>query len=136
ADTLYVKGSPESVLAACRRDQPTGQAAAAAHDMAERGLRVLAVATRTGTDLGRGADADERDLTLLGVVGMLDPPRPDAAEAVAACRAAGIRLALITGDHPGTARAIAAQVGLLGAEPLVLNAADLPTDDAALAALV
>jgi magnesium-transporting ATPase (P-type) len=75
---------------------------------------------------GHGPQADEQNLMLLGVVGLLDPPRPDAAEAVAACRAAGIRLALITGDHAGTARAIAAQVGLLGAEPLVLNAATCP----------
>jgi calcium-translocating P-type ATPase len=136
ADTLYIKGAPEAVLSACVGDQAEARAAAAAHDMAERGLRVLAVATRTGTDLGHGPQADERDLTLLGVVGLLDPPRPDAAEAVAACRAAGIRLALITGDHAGTARAVSKQVSLLGAEPLVINAADLPTDEAALGDLI
>jgi magnesium-transporting ATPase (P-type) len=78
----------------------------------------------------------ERDLILLGVVGLLDPPRPDAAEAAAACRAAGIRLGLITGDHAGTARAVAEQVGLLGADPVVINAADLPADESALGELV
>ncbi len=135
-DTLYVKGAPEAVVSICRSDQPTDQAMEAAHDMADRGLRVLAVATRTGAELGGGPQADERDLTLLGVVGLHDPPRPDAAEAVAACRDAGIRLALVTGDHAGTARVIASQVGLLGAEPLVLNAADLPTDETELGELL
>jgi magnesium-transporting ATPase (P-type) len=135
-DTLYVKGAPEAVLSVCVPGADTAAGGAAAHEMAQRGLRVLAVASRTGGGLSNGPLVDERDLSLLGVVGLLDPPRPDAAEAVAACRGAGIRLALITGDHAGTARAVAEQVGLLRADGLVVTAADLPGDEAALGELV
>src|SRR5690606_6864181 len=78
------------------------------------------------------ADLDGR-LTLIGLVGLIDPPRPEAIEAVAECHAAGIRVKMITGDHAATARAIAAQIGLRNTER-VLTGADLETlDDAALA---
>jgi calcium-translocating P-type ATPase len=136
-DVLHVKGAPESVLDRCVGDESTrAAAAAAAHDMAEAGLRVLAVARRRSGGLGVDAEHDERELQLLGIVGLADPLRPDVAEAVAACRAASIRIAVVTGDHPGTARHIAAQAGLLDAEPLVIDGADLPDDDAALGALL
>ncbi|RSO03544.1 haloacid dehalogenase, partial [Streptomyces sp. WAC 06725] len=75
-------------------------------------------------------------LTLLGLVGLEDPPREGVAEAIATCRHAGIKLAMITGDHPGTARAIAEQVGLLGPDPLVLTGRELPGDDESLGALL
>ncbi|GAA0262334.1 cation-transporting P-type ATPase [Saccharothrix mutabilis subsp. mutabilis] len=126
SDGVHVMGAPDAVLPLCRDDF-------GAHDEVERlgrqGLRVLAVARR--------ADGDtEEDLTLLGVVALQDPPRTDVAESVAACRTAGIRLAMVTGDHPATARAIAEQVGLLGPDRLVVTGAELPADDAALGELL
>ncbi|MFH4339084.1 HAD family hydrolase, partial [Acinetobacter baumannii] len=65
-----------------------------------------------------------------------DPPRPHAAAAVAACRRAGMKVAMVTGDHPRTAAAIAREVGLSPGEPLVVEGAELPADDAVLGALV
>jgi magnesium-transporting ATPase (P-type) len=108
------------------------------HDMADRGLRVLAVATRgaDGIDRGTTADAAETGLRLLGLLGLEDPPRPAAAEAIAACRRAGIRVAMVTGDHPGTARAIAAEVGLADDGGIVVEGKDLPEDDQVLGALL
>jgi magnesium-transporting ATPase (P-type) len=132
-DTLYVKGAPEAVLARCSADDG---AVDAAGDMAARGLRVLAVAQRRGPGLGAGPDQDERELTLLGIVGLEDPPRPGAAQAVAACRRAGIKLAMVTGDHAGTARAVARDVGLLVDGGLVIESTELPQDDAALGDLL
>jgi magnesium-transporting ATPase (P-type) len=139
---LYVKGAPESILARC--GAPDGGAGttdadaarAVARDMADRGLRVLAVARRGGLGPDCDRDRDERDLTLMGVVGLVDPPRGDAAGAVAACRKAGIRLMMITGDHPGTARAIATEVGLSTMDGPVVEGRDLPADDDALGRLV
>ena len=80
--------------------------------MAADGLRVLAVARRDGVDGPRGADA-EQDMTFLGLVGMMDPPRPEARAAVQTCRQAGIRPIMITGDHPLTAASVARELGLL-----------------------
>ncbi|HET6530865.1 MAG TPA: cation-transporting P-type ATPase [Actinoplanes sp.] len=133
-ETLYVKGAPETVLARCRRPDP--DAAKTAHELAARGLRVLAVAVRRGADLGAGPDADERDLTLLGLVGLADPPRPDVAEAVGACRRAGIRVAVVTGDHALTAAAIAGQVGITDGRPFVVTGRELPEDDLRLGELL
>jgi magnesium-transporting ATPase (P-type) len=140
-DRLLVKGAPDAVLPRCRQDGGTVEALDA---LSQRGLRVIAVATRGLGHEGRtqananGLDADrlECDLDLLGLVGLEDPPRPGAAAAVAACRAQGIKLAMITGDHPGTARAIAAEVGLLGPDDMVVEGHDLPDDEAALGALL
>ncbi|MGP3915984.1 cation-translocating P-type ATPase [Nonomuraea sp. 10N515B] len=122
---LHLKGAPDAVLPLCRAVPGVDDAMAR---MSDRGLRVLAVA-RGGTD-------EERDLDLLGLVGLHDPPREDVAEAIWKCRIAGIKLAMVTGDHPRTARAIAAEVGLLGPDELVVTGADLPADDAALGALL
>ncbi|GAA1388092.1 cation-translocating P-type ATPase [Catellatospora chokoriensis] len=130
--TLYTKGAPESILADCRGD--TAPALLAAHTMADDGLRVLAVARRA--TVAPEAAPDARDLDLIGVVGLLDPPRPDVGDAIAACRRAHIRLAMITGDHPATARALATQVGLCGSDPLVVTGAQLPADDRELGELV
>ncbi|MEV4061075.1 cation-translocating P-type ATPase [Nonomuraea dietziae] len=115
---VHMKGAPDSVLPLC---EALPEAAAALDGMTERGLRVLAVA---------------RDRTLLGLVGLEDPPREDVHEAIRKCRLAGIKLAMITGDHPRTARAIAVEVGLLGPDELVLTGAELPQDDAALGELI
>jgi magnesium-transporting ATPase (P-type) len=75
-------------------------------------------------------------LSLLGLVALEDPPRKGARDAIAACRRAGIRVAMVTGDHPATARAIAAEVGLLGAEGLVVEGSGLPSDDDAFGEMI
>jgi Ca2+-transporting ATPase len=103
---LYVKGAFESLAPLASGDLEGATRAIA--EMAERGLRVLAVA--------RGRSAEEKDLELVGLLGIADPPRTDAALAVAAARAAGIRTVMITGDHPSTARAIAREMGIVPAE--------------------
>ena len=95
------------------------QAADRADDLARDGFRVLAVAA---ADLPGPPPAGEmeRGLRLLGLIGILDPPRESAAATIAACQAAGIVPVLITGDHPATARAIAADLGIIGpGEPVV-----------------
>jgi Ca2+-transporting ATPase len=100
--TLYVKGAPDAVLPRCR-EGATGAAEAAA-DMAGRALRVLAVAV--------GGGPREEDLRLLGLLGLSDPPRPEAVDAIARAHRAGVRTVMITGDHLATARAIARELGL------------------------
>jgi calcium-translocating P-type ATPase len=131
---LLVKGAPDAVLPRC------AAAHGAAHALArlsDQGLRVLAIARRRWrrTDV-LDAGTAERDLELLGLVGLEDPPRPEAADAVAACRAAGVKVAMVTGDHPATALAIARRIGLArtGAPPLTGDG--LPHDDEHLGALV
>ncbi len=113
ARRLLVKGAPESVLAACARPDPRAQAEADA--MAARGLRVLAFAERRlapDGPLPDDATAVERDLTFVGLAGLEDPPRPEVPGAIAELRAAGVRILMLTGDHPATARAIAERVGI------------------------
>ncbi len=111
-------------------------AARAAKRMSDRGLRVLAVARRAGVDQSVGtADTAEQGMTLIGLVGMEDPPRPGIADSIAAGRRPGIRIAIVTGDHPGTAAAVAREVGLLTDAPVLLGA-DLPRDDEQLGALL
>ncbi|MCZ7528700.1 MAG: cation-transporting P-type ATPase [Acidimicrobiia bacterium] len=133
-ETVLVKGAPDAVLARCR---PVEGAAGALGRMTGRGLRVLAVAARpVGATLPAGADAAETGLDLLGLMGLEDPPRPDVAPSIAACRRAGIKLAMVTGDHPDTARAVAEEVGLLGPDAPVVVGADLPADEEALADLL
>ncbi len=128
----YVKGAPERVLRMCG-----GIDLKHWHDRAEalarRGLRVLALAERPEAGERIDPAALEGGLTFLGLVGLIDPPRPEAIAAVAECRAAGIRVKMITGDHAGTAAAIAAQIGLANPHR-VLTGADLDKlDDAQLA---
>jgi calcium-translocating P-type ATPase len=129
---VLVKGAPERVLMMCGGiDVEHWRHRADA--MAMRGLRVLALGARAETDETINAGALEGGLTLLGLVGLIDPPRPEAIAAVAECRAAGIRVKMITGDHAGTAAAIAAQIGLVN-PTRVLTGADLDRlDDAQLA---
>ncbi|MEZ5271479.1 MAG: HAD family hydrolase [Ilumatobacteraceae bacterium] len=132
---VLVKGAPDAVLPRCS-DAATARAEVAA--MTARGLRVLVIARRNfgGAPPPATQDDAEQGLTLLGVVGMEDPPRPDVREAVDACRRAHVRLAMITGDHPDTAAAIGTEVGLRREGDPVLTSADLPSDDAALGELV
>ena len=133
----FSKGAPEVVLASCSRwlsptgEQPLDDAGReavleAARRLAADALRVLAVARRD--DAHR--ENAETEMTLLGLVGMIDPPREEAKDAIATCARAGIALVMITGDHPLTARAIASELGLLGFGRMVTGAdLDAMTDE-------
>jgi magnesium-transporting ATPase (P-type) len=133
--SLYVKGAPDAVFPVCTN--ATQDAYRAVEDLSSRGLRVLAIATGPAPDPPTSdPEVVERSLQLLGLLGLEDPPRPSAAASVAACRAAGVALALVTGDHPATAKAIADQVGLYLPGAPVLVGSQLPEDDSLLAALV
>jgi Ca2+-transporting ATPase len=125
----YAKGAPEVVLGACRLDLDERNALlATARELAGEALRVLAVARRSHATLENA----ERDLTFLGLIGMIDPPRPEAKRAVERCKAAGIKPVMITGDHPLTAQAIARELGILE-DGRAVTGADLEAmDDAEL----
>ncbi|GAN79659.1 cation-translocating P-type ATPase [Acidocella aminolytica] len=113
----YTKGAPEAVVPLCTTI-PGAQPADAnvimqqAAAMAANGLRVLAIARKPHATPSPSPAALETELEFLGLAGLLDPPRPEAAIAVATCRQAGIRPVMITGDHPATARAIARALGI------------------------
>jgi calcium-translocating P-type ATPase len=130
-----VRGAPEAVFARCLH---IGDAEQAVSRMAERGLRVIAIAARDLADgeVPDSPDATEIDLTLLGLVGIHDPPRVGVTDSIAACRHAGIRVAMVTGDHPATARAIGREVGLWTSDALLVDGTDLPKDDEMLGALM
>ena len=136
----YVKGAPESVLPRCVAGRDRDDALTTAQEWAAQGLRVLAVAQREGQDdvMALGADDLEQGLMLLGLVGLIDPPRPEARAAVAECLAAGIRPIMITGDHPATALAIARDLGITagGAGAVITGSELAQLDDAALLAAV
>jgi Ca2+-transporting ATPase len=119
---MYVKGAPEVIVPLCTRQwsPTTGEAEPLDRErwgeivrgMAHEGQRVIAVARREWQ--GEAIQPhDVADLTLYGLLGMSDPPRPEAAPAIQGCRKSGIRVIIITGDHPATGAAIARQVGLL-----------------------
>jgi Ca2+-transporting ATPase len=146
----YAKGAPEILLESCTQQlgaegQPglggageialdaAGRAAilAVAQQMAGDALRVLAVAAKPGAT----PDDAERGMTFLGLVGLIDPPRPEVQAAIEACKAAGIKAVMITGDHPLTARAVAGELGMLqsgrvvtGAELDAMSDAELERD--------
>jgi calcium-translocating P-type ATPase len=112
---VHVKGAPEALLPLCATEAGQADALARAVEaMTSQGLRVLAVARRSWAD-PVAPDRDEAEgagLTLLGLVGLLDPPRPEVAAAVAACHASGIRIHVVTGDNGRTATEIARRVGI------------------------
>ncbi len=118
----YIKGAPERVLEMCTKQRRNGEDTLLDRHhwqqrmqaMAKRGQRLLAIAMKADSDQMRNLNfADlETGLTLLGVVGMIDPPREEAVAAVQQCLAAGIEVKMITGDHADTAEAISAQLGL------------------------
>lgn len=133
---VHTKGAPEALLPLCTAildaagDQvPLGDAGRArvttqANDFASDGLRVLALAQRVlpkGTRPPHQRGEAERDFCFVALIAMLDPPRPEVAEAVARCRTAGIRIIVITGDHPLTAAAIARRVGIAGDHPRLVT---------------
>jgi magnesium-transporting ATPase (P-type) len=134
---VHVKGAPDAVLPLVPDELRRAEAEAAMEAMAARGLRLLAVARRTVDGAsGTGPAEIERDLDVIGLLGFQDPPREGVREALAACRAAGISVGMITGDHPATARAVAEQLGLMVPGGLVIEGADLPEDAQVLGALL
>jgi len=133
----FTKGSVDGMLASCSQvwvegrvlpldDHWRGRVLAAHDAMAGKGMRVLAVALRAWERPPAQASPElmERELMLVGMFGMIDPPRPEVRDAVQACRRAGIRPVMITGDHPLTARHIAQQVGI-GENGLFLTGQEL-----------
>ena len=133
----YSKGAPEIILEDCTQlmtaegAQPLDDAGRAqlletAQAMASQALRVLAVAAKPETSIGLA----EHDMTYLGMLGMIDPPRPEAKAAIETCNEAGIKAVMITGDHPLTARAVATELGLLRNGRVVTGAELEAMDDA------
>ena len=133
---IYLKGAPERVLEMCHQQRMRGEDIpldkvyweACMETMANRGQRLLAIAFKpAATEQQSLAFSDvETGLTLLGIVGIIDPPREEATVAVSACQSAGIRVKMITGDHAITARAIGAQMGI-GDGVTVVNGTELET---------
>ncbi|MEI7988945.1 MAG: cation-translocating P-type ATPase [Chloroflexota bacterium] len=136
--TAYAKGAPEMILSSCDwlltskgleplDEKNRSQVLSIAQGMAEKALRVLATATKPNTTL----ESAQTGMIFLGLAGMIDPPRPEAKNAIAICENAGIRTVMITGDHPVTARAVAHELGLLFNGGRVVTGAELEemTDD-------
>lgn len=131
----FVKGAPEVILERCTLLHTAHGARPCTADerarllqasatLAQQALRVLAVAERP-LDTAYDATAVEQELTFLGLLGLQDPPRSEARDAIARCQRAGIRPVMITGDHPDTARAIAQELGILTAGEAVVVGADV-----------
>ena len=119
--SLYCKGAPEKVLAICNRILIDGSVASlrpeqragirhAQDAMAQQGLRVIALAYRP---MEQEHGAPENELIFAGLMGLEDPPRPEVAEALQKCRDAGVKVIMITGDHPITASSLAREIGLV-----------------------
>ncbi|MFZ5633388.1 MAG: calcium-translocating P-type ATPase, SERCA-type [Bacillota bacterium] len=134
--TAYTKGAPDILLELCTHYYDngkilplTGQAREkimpACSDMAAQSLRVLAFALKRVDGEREDYSDEESNLTFIGMCGMIDPPRPSAVNAVHTCRRAGIHVAMITGDHQLTARAVAGEMGLLARGGRVITGRDL-----------
>jgi magnesium-transporting ATPase (P-type) len=131
---VLVKGAPDATLHLCRHAE---SAEGALQAFTEKGLRVLAVAGRAvDDDVPVSAESAERDLELYGLLALEDPPRADVREAITSCRRAGIKVAMVTGDHPETAAAIATETGLRNTDDPVLFGQDLPDDEQVLGAVL
>jgi Ca2+-transporting ATPase len=135
---VYAKGSPERMISLCNEIYINNQiipinnelrkkVLAASQEFASRGYRVLGLSYRmVGSSKYRLAREEcGKDLVFLGLVGMVDPPRKEAIEAVAKCKNAGIKVVMITGDHRETARAIAQEVGIMTKKDLILDGKEL-----------
>ncbi len=135
---VYVKGAPDVMLPFCNALLENGADVSltvgrrqhienVVRDLGREGLRVLAVAYRRLDELPPEISAEtiERDLTLIGLVAMTDPARPEVKPAIDKARRAGIRTVMVTGDYPDTARAIAQEIGLLRPEGEVVSGAEL-----------
>ncbi len=138
-DRLLVKGAPEVVLPRCsyefdgpHRHSLTSERRAwwegRIDGLADQAMRTLAIASRPH-ESDQLDERDETELTILGVVGIIDPPRPEAATAVAEAHAAGIRVVMITGDHPRTAGQIAADIGIAHHGARVVTGTELDSVD-------
>jgi Ca2+-transporting ATPase len=136
----YSKGAPEVMLAACTHELHDGQVIELtevqrglllerAQQFATNALRVLAVATSPVNESGESLEELERHMTFLGLVGMIDPPREEAAQALRLCEQAGIRVIMITGDHPVTAQAVARELGVFRTERVVTGTQLAMMDD-------
>lgn len=136
-----VKGAPDQVVPRCAKvllpsgehemtAKWRGKFASDVQSLGEGGMRVLALAYRPIGKMARySPENTERELVLVGLVGMDDPPRPEVPEAIALCKSAGIRVVMVTGDSPTTAKAIAAKVGLLSRGQRVVDGAELARMD-------
>ncbi len=132
---IFVKGAPESIIAMCDRMEIGGHPKpvnrehllAQKEELAARGLRVLAFAEGVITEDRNGAYGHHHlvNLTFLGMAGMHDPIRPEVPAAIAACRAAGIEVVMITGDDPKTASVVARHAGLEVLDAQVVTGADV-----------
>ncbi|VVC02321.1 Potassium-transporting ATPase ATP-binding subunit [uncultured archaeon] len=140
-----VKGAPDRLLARCSKVLlPEGEKALTqkwrqkfssdVDSLGQQGMRVLALAYRpVGNLQSYTTENTEKDLVLVGLAGMEDPPRPEVPEAIALCKSAGIRVVMVTGDSPTTAKAIAAKVGLLSKGQRIVDGPELEAmDDAEL----
>jgi len=125
---LFVKGAPEFVAEMCSLEEARRrEIMGAAEDLASSGMRVLMTAQKAlpgGAELNR---EELKGLEFTGLQGMIDPARPEAVEAIAGCRKAGIRAVMITGDHAVTARAIGRELGIGGEDPKVVTGRELST---------
>lgn len=116
--THYYDGTKRIPMTPSKRDEILSQN----EHMAQNALRVISVAYR---DLSPNEKSDENNLTFVGLIGMIDPPRPEVAKAVATCKKAGIRPVMITGDHILTATAIAKQIGIMTADSKAMTGSEL-----------
>lgn len=133
---IAAKGAPEAIIDLCHLDPArAADISAQVAAMADHGLRVIGVASATFPAAGLPDNQHVFDFVFLGLVALQDPVRPEVPRAVAQCHAAGMRVVMITGDHPATALAIAQQAGITGAAGGVLSGAELAQmDDTALQA--
>lgn len=135
---VYVKGAPKEVLSLCTHVLSGGSAVEISEteksrimanndDLARGGLRVLGMAYRLlPADSEINAEAVEQDLVFVGLMAMMDPPRPEVEQAISECRDAGVRVIMITGDYGLTAESVARRIGLLGPGPArIVNGGDL-----------
>lgn len=143
----YSKGAPEVIIGACdniRRDGIVVPMSSAdrdmlldkAQEMASQALRVLAVAEKDPDDPQASIEDHEEHMTFLGLVGMIDPPREEAAASLKQCEEAGIRVMMITGDHPITAQAVARELGVFRADKVVTGAELTVMSDAELSSVI
>jgi len=134
---VAAKGAPETIADLCHLDAPATEALAArVATLADQGFRVLAVAASTAAGPTLPDGQHDFPFALLGLLGLADPIRPAVPAAVAECTAAGIRTVMITGDYPGTARHVAAEIGLAHGDRVLTGPEIDAMDDAALTARV